>query len=76
LRIPTEERDVDRTELYIADEMFICGTGREVLPITSVDRLPVGNGQMGPVTKAIDQAYHDIVRGIDAHYDEWRTPVW
>lgn len=76
LRIPTEERDVDRTELYIADEVFICGTGREVLPVASVDRLPVGNGQMGPVTRAIDQAYHDIVRGIDAHYDEWRTPVW
>jgi len=76
LRIPTEERDVDRTELYIADEVFFCGTGREVLPVASVDRLPVGDGQMGPITKAIDQAYHDIVRGIDAHYDEWRTPVW
>jgi branched-chain amino acid aminotransferase len=76
LQIPTEERDVDRTELYIADEVFFCGTGREVLPVASVDRLPVGNGQMGPVTKAIDQAYHDIVRGIDARYDEWCTPVW
>lgn len=76
LGMPTEERAVDRTELYIADEVFFCGTGREVLPVASVDRLPVGDGKVGPVTKAIDRAYHDIVRGLDTRYDEWRTPVW
>ncbi len=76
LYIPVEERDVDRTELYVADEIFFCGTGREVLPVASVDRLPVGNGKMGPVTKTIDRAYHDIVRGIDTRYEDWRTPVW
>jgi len=76
LQIPTEERDVDRTELYVADEMFFCGTWWEVTPVASVDRLPVGNGSMGPITRAIGRAYHDIVRGIDTRYEDWRTPVW
>jgi branched-chain amino acid aminotransferase len=76
LHIPVEEREVDRTELYVADEMFFCGTWWEVMPVASVDRLPVGNGKMGPITMAIDKAYHDIVRGMDARYEDWRTPVW
>lgn len=76
LGIPVEERSVDRTELYVADELFLCGTGREVLTIASVDRLLVGDGRMGPITKAIDRAYHDIVRGIVPRYTDWRTPVW
>ena len=76
LHIPTEERDVDRTELYIAEEIFFCGTWWEVTPVASVDRLPVGNGEIGPVSKAIARAYHDIVRGIDTRYEDWRTPVW
>jgi branched-chain amino acid aminotransferase len=73
---PIVERAVERTELYIADELFFMGTGWEVLPILEVDGLPVGNGKMGPLTKGIDRAYHDVVRGIDRSYEEWRTPVW
>jgi branched-chain amino acid aminotransferase len=76
LGIPVVEREVERTELYLADELFYMGTGWEVLPILDVDGLPVGNGQMGPITKAIDRAYHDLVRGIDPGHEEWRTPVW
>lgn len=76
LGLPVVEREVERTELYLADELFYMGTGWEVLPILEVDGLPVGNGKMGPVTKAIDRAYHDLVRGIDGSHDEWRTPVW
>lgn len=75
LHIPTEEREVDRTELYIAEEAFFCGTWWEVTPIASVDRLPVGSGKIGPVTKAITRAFHDIVRGIDTRYEDWRTLV-
>ncbi|RLC22564.1 MAG: branched-chain amino acid aminotransferase [Deltaproteobacteria bacterium] len=76
LGIPVIERAVDRTELYIADEIFFMGTGWEVLPILEVDGLPINKGEMGPITKAIDHAYHDIVRGINQKYSQWLTPVW
>ncbi len=75
LNIPVVEREVDRTELYIADEAFLCGTGHELTPIVSVDRLPVGDGQLGPITQGIEGLYHDLVRGIDPRYPEWRTEV-
>lgn len=74
--IPVLEREVDRTELYVADEIFCMGTGREVWPITSVDHLPVGDGKLGPVCKALDRGYNDLVRGIDSRREEWRLPVW
>jgi branched-chain amino acid aminotransferase len=73
---PVVEREVDRTELYVADEVFYMGTGWEILPILSIDGLPVGNGKMGPVAHAMDRVYHDVVRGTDARYPSWRTPVW
>jgi branched-chain amino acid aminotransferase len=76
LDIRVVEREVDRTELYVADELFYLGTGWEVLPIVEVDRLRVGDGKMGPVARAIGRAYHDVVRGIDRRYREWLTPVW
>jgi len=69
------EREVDRTELYVAQEAFFCGTGEEISPIVSVDRLPVCDGKAGPLTKKIIDLYYDIVRGIDQRYPEWRTPV-
>ena len=67
---------MDRTELYVADEVFFCGTGAEITPVTSVDHMPVGDGQIGPITADIDGLYHDLVRGIDKRYTEWRTPIW
>jgi len=76
LNIPVEERVIDRTELYMADELFFLGTGWEIMPVASVDRLPVGDGKPGPTTQAIREAYQKIVRGIDKRYPEWRTPVW
>lgn len=74
--MPVVERDVDRTELYIADEVFYCGTGREITAVTSVDRFPVGTGDIGPVTKRIEMLYHDIVRGKNPEYLEWCFPVY
>src|SRR5581483_175081 len=76
LNVQVIEREVDRTELYVADEIFFIGTGWEVLPIVNIDGLTVGNGKMGPVARAIDRAYHDVVRGINDCYKEWRAPVW
>ncbi len=75
LGVPVIEREVDRTELYVCDEAFFCGTAAEVTPVASVDRIPVGDGQIGPVTRRLQQVYHDVIRGIDARFSEWRTPV-
>ncbi len=75
LNIPVVEREVDRTELYVAEEAFVCGTGAELQPIVTVDRLPVGDCKPGPITQRVESLYHDLVRGIDARFPEWRTEV-
>lgn len=69
------QRDVDRSELYFADEAFICGTGQEILPVTSIDRLPVGDGMPGPLTKRLRERYFEVVRGLVPDHAEWRTAV-
>lgn len=76
LEIPTAEREIDRTELYIADEVFFCGTGGEVRGVVSVDDYIVGSGEPGPITTAIEAYYHDIVRGREERYPEWRIPIY
>ena len=66
--LPTQERRADRTELYVADEVFVCGTGQELLPATSIDRLAVGDGRPGAITLRLQAAYESVVRGTtDAH---------
>ncbi len=70
------EREIDRTELYVADEAFFCGSGYEITPITSIDRFPLGNGEVGRVTAQLQRSYLDIVRGVDKRFEEWRTPVY
>ena len=71
-----DEREIDRTELYVADEAFFCGSGYEITPITSIDRFPLGDGQVGPITRRLSHAYLEIVRGLDERYSQWRTPVY
>lgn len=68
-----EQREVDRSELYFAEEAFICGTGQEILPVTSIDKLPVGDGKPGSLTRQLRQRYFDIVRGNTTDHPEWRT---
>jgi branched-chain amino acid aminotransferase len=70
------ERDIDRTELYVAEEAFFCGSGYEITPITSIDRFPLGSGEIGPVTRRISTAYMNLVRGLDTRHPEWRTPMY
>jgi len=70
------ERDIDRTELYTAEEAFFCGSGYEITPITSIDRFPLGGGDVGPITRRIARAYMDLVRGADTNHPEWRTPTY
>lgn len=76
LGLATVEREIDRTELYVCDELFFCGTGIQVAAITTVDRRPVGAGVMGPITTAIRNLYFDVVRGNVAKYRAWNTPVF
>lgn len=76
LGVPVEVRSIDRTELYVCDEMFMCGTGVQIGPVTSVDRRDVGTGQVGPITSRISKIYFDAVRGKDARYRDWLTPIY
>jgi branched-chain amino acid aminotransferase len=76
LGIETVERPIDRTELYVAEEAFFCGTGVQVAAIISVDHRPIGNGKMGPIVKKIRELYFDIVKGRVEKYRHWCTPVY
>jgi branched-chain amino acid aminotransferase len=76
LGLEVVEREIDRTELYTAEEAFLCGSGYEITPITSIDRFPLGTGQIGPLTRRLSAAYMDLVRGIDTRRPEWRTPIY
>ena len=75
LGIETVERKIDRTELYVCDEAFFCGTGAQVSPITKVDHREVGNGKTGPVSKKLQDLYFKIVRGQHPKYKKWCTAV-
>lgn len=74
--IPVIQRSIDRTELYNADEVFLCGTGAQVSPVIEVDRRPVGEGRPGPVTSRISRTYFDAVRGRLDSYRSWLTPIY
>jgi branched-chain amino acid aminotransferase len=73
--IPVEEREIDRSELYVAEELFFCGTGVQVTSVTQVDRRPVGTGVPGPITTQLQTKFFDTVHGRDPQYREWLTPV-
>jgi branched-chain amino acid aminotransferase len=75
LGLKVEERQVDRTELYLADEVFLCGTAAEITPVISVDKYDVGDGDIGPVTKDLERVFSDVLRGKESQYNHWRTPV-
>lgn len=75
LKIPLEVRSIDRTELYVCDELFLCGTGAQLAPVTSVDHRPIGDGAVGPVTRKLSDVYYAAVHGNDERYTDWVTPV-
>jgi branched-chain amino acid aminotransferase len=76
LGIPLVERSIDRTELYIAEEIFLCGTGAQLSPVTSVDHRTVGDGSVGTITQRLSKVYFDAVRGVGDRYREWLTPIY
>jgi branched-chain amino acid aminotransferase len=75
LGIPTEVRDITRVELYASDEAFLCGTGWEITPITSIDDLPLGKEYPGVVTKRIAEHYANTIAGKIEKHKEWLTPT-
>ncbi|MFQ5813188.1 MAG: branched-chain amino acid transaminase [Anaerolineae bacterium] len=74
--LETVERPIDRTELYLAEEAFFCGTGVQVVAIATIDRRPVGTGKLGPIVKKIRDLYFDVVKGKVEEYRHWCTPVY
>ncbi len=74
--MPVEERRIDRTELYASSEIFMCGTGVQVSPVTSVDRRSVGTGKPGPFTMKLQKLYLSACRGENEAYRDWVTPVY
>jgi branched-chain amino acid aminotransferase len=76
LGVPFVERHIGRTELYVADELFLCGTGAEITAVRSVDGRPVGDGKLGPITRRLSERFEAVVRGRVPERREWLTPVW
>jgi len=75
-KLKIETREVDRTELYIAEEIFYCGTGQEIMPILSVDKMLAGDGKPGEVTRFLQDKFTEIVRGNNDEFKEWVCPIY
>jgi branched-chain amino acid aminotransferase len=76
LGIPVVQRSIDRTELYQADEVFLCGTGAQVSAVIEIDRRLVSDGRPGPITTRLSRTYFDAVRGRLETYRSWLTPIY
>ena len=76
LGIAVEERQIDRTELYLADEAFFCGTGVQMAAVSSIDHRPIGDGGMGPVTRDLGDLFAKVLVGEVSEYRHWVTAVY
>jgi len=76
LGLEVMERSIDRTELYVAEEVFFCGTGVQVAAVAQIDHRTIGIGQIGPIVKALRDLYFQVVRGQVSKYRAWCTPVY
>lgn len=74
--LPVVERPIDRTEVFLADEAFFCGTGVQIVAIAEVDHRPIGSGALGPVVSQLRSLYFDLVRGKLDRYKDWCVPVY
>ncbi|HEY2942855.1 MAG TPA: branched-chain amino acid transaminase [Vicinamibacteria bacterium] len=72
---PVREEPVSRDQLYLADEAFVCGTAAELVALREIDGRPIGSGRTGPVTRGLQQAFHEAVHGENARYEKWLTYV-
>jgi branched-chain amino acid aminotransferase len=75
LGIETVERPIDRSELYVADEIFMTGTAAHLTPVVEVDRRLVADGRPGPITSQLSDLFYDVIRGRNAKYRDWCTPA-
>jgi branched-chain amino acid aminotransferase len=75
LGLEVRERSIDRTEVFIAEEMFMTGTAAQIIAVTKVDHRPVGAGVMGPVTTKLREMYENILRGRNKKYEHWNVAV-
>lgn len=69
------ERDIDREDLYVADEVFMTGTAAEVKSVTEIDNIPIGDGNPGGLTRKLQNIFHQASRGRDERFLEWLTPI-
>ena len=76
LGMETVERDIDRSELYAAEECFMTGTAAHVTPVVEMDHRPIGSGKMGPVAERLVRLYFDIITGRNPKYVSWCTPCY
>lgn len=76
LGLEVEVRVIDRTELYLADEAFFCGTGAQISPITNIDNRPLGDGNIGPISLKMQKLYFDVVSGRVPEYKKWCMPIY
>lgn len=76
LGLTVVERPIDRTEVYLCDELFLTGTAAQITAVTRVDYRPIASGEMGPVTDQLRRIYQDIVRGKEREYASWVSPVY
>ena len=70
------QRSIDRSEIYIAEEAFLCGTGVQIAAIVEAEHRPVDDGRIGPVVQQLRDLYFSIVRGEVVKYRHWCTPVY
>jgi branched-chain amino acid aminotransferase len=76
INIEVQERNIDRTEVYIADEVFLCGTGAQITPVTRIDNRPIGSGKVGPITRELRELFFKVVTGRVEKYRDWLSPVY
>jgi len=76
LGIETVERHVDRVELYSADECFLTGTAAHITPVAEIDNRKIGSGDIGEVTRKLQQIYFDVIQGNNSKYLGWCTPAY
>jgi branched-chain amino acid aminotransferase len=69
------ERSIDRTEVFIAEEIFMTGTAAQIVAATKVDHRPIGSGEMGPITKKLRVLFDDVVRAKHPKYQQWNVEV-
>ena len=76
LGIPSRECRIDRSQLLGAEEVFLCGTGVQIAPVTSVDGRRIGEGKVGPVTSRLQESYLRVARGLDPEHQDWVEAVY